>query len=202
MALAAGLLAVTGMIAGAGAARANTPQITCNASNPSLCMNRSGGGTGNGTHVITWFHDFDNNEDIILVPISNFVCGRYGTVQNNQNGDGCVGPFTNGSGLNSRYQGVQLYKLQRNGTGSCVIPDSSQFGAVLGGCTASGYVYAWSDAAYLVNVFVSNQAYAQGFGTNDPAFLQGQNTTGLQLTYSAPHQAGRAGIDQWFEVFS
>jgi len=201
LALTAILLAVSGMIAAGGTAQANTSQATCNNNNPDFCMNRNGGGTGNGTHIIGWTEDLDNNEDIILVPISGFVCGKYGTVQNGQNGDGCLGPFTPGSGLNARYQGVQLYKLNRHGTGSCVIPDSSQVGAVLGGCTANGYVYAWSSSAYLINVFVSNQSYAQGFGGNDPAFLDGTSAQGSQLQYSAPHQGGIAGRDQWFEVF-
>lgn len=171
-------------------AEANTTPLICNGASPQRCMNRQGGGILDGTHIITWNRDFDNNEDFSSVVIDD-GCGA--SVHNGEGGMVC--PFTNGSGLNARYDGRPIVQLQRRGTGFCIVPDGPVTGAVLGGCTDNGRAYVVSAANYAIDVYASNRAYANGFGTNRPMFLNGFDFNSEQLTYSF---TGNAGIDQWY----
>ena len=176
-------------------ASANTSFAMCNQGlNPNLCMNRAGGGTGNGTFVISYTKDFDNNEDFTLNPLST-DCG--GTVHNGENGMTC--PFDPGTGLNARYDGRPIYTILSPSTNKCATAGTDSL-VTLQPCNDSGVAWVMSSASYLINPYRSNLCFnggcgGVGLGTNMPEFLCDVGTSGSRL-YVPP--TGNAGYCQWF----
>lgn len=137
-------------------------------------MNRGGGSTSHGGHVIA-YNPGNANNDFTFVHYTNFVCGVYDTVHNGESG--CVGPFTNGSGLNARYDGHIVYYLNAyDEDNDCVaIPSFTSGLLALGGCTDNGT--AWvvggpgSWGVYVISVGESNWIYGQLGTANNPQFM-------------------------------
>lgn len=144
----------------------------CSFNNSDHCMNRGGGGTGNGTHVIT-YHQDDGNNDFTLVSTSGSVCGQYNTVHNGESG--CTGPFVIGSGLNARYDTKPVVEVYAYNEAKCAaIPSFVSALSVLEDCGANGYAYVESivsGKAYLVSVGESNYQYNQNHVGNTPYWL-------------------------------
>jgi len=156
----------------------------CTYPNASLCMNRAGGGTGQGTHIIGYPGATDPNAKLDTKYYNNFVCGQYITVHNGENG--CVGPFTNGSGLNSRYDGDYVIYLQfYGGSNGCVGQSSEAYAILYTSCVPSGgaFVVSPTNGAYLISVGVSNYWYGQGGGSNRPYWLVA-GSSGQQLYFT------------------
>jgi hypothetical protein len=136
-------------------------------------MNRNGGGTGNGTHVIGW--TFNNGNNWFDWPTTSVSWCPGGYVHNGENGLFC--PFSYGSGLNSRYHGDSIRELLSPNTGKCITPDSiaNSIGyAILNSCGANGYLWVlnvFGGTNYLINVGRSNYAYDHGGGSNTPYFI-------------------------------
>lgn len=192
----ASLTVITGSAAvAATTANANTSEITCNqppggGMQAYYCMNRAGGGIQAGTPIIGYNPDFDNNEDIRSAQLASDC---EGSVHNGENGLVC--PFTLNSGLNARYDGDIIAELYRPGTGFCITPNSVRDAAILNDCGADGYAFVIPPSNYIINVWASNTAYQEGFGSNRPVFLNGATYQSEQLPLSF---TGNAHIDQWY----
>jgi hypothetical protein len=148
-------------------AQASTASI-CTTNAPSNgCMNRDGGGTGNGTPIIFWHNDGDANNNFAEVWLSNY-CGL-GTVSQ-------ICPFNDHS-VGSRYFGAKIYELAAgNVSGKCVAA-SSGWNVQLWPCGNTGYVFVRSSLGYLVSVGASNH-----FG--GIMWLTGRGEYGEQLGFT------------------
>lgn len=143
------------------------------------CLNRKGGGTGGGTEIIYWSFN-DPNNDFTFLDVGAWVCGKYDTVHNGENG--CLGPFTNGSGLNARYDGKPLFRIWAYNEGLCAaVPNYFARLLDLGNCTAQGTVYVYDTSSNsVIGVGESNYEYGQDGLTNDPYWMYAQ-TNGFQV---------------------
>jgi hypothetical protein len=193
--IAVGLMAFFGVsFTAAVPATASVPTITCNYLNPILCLNRSGGGITNGTHVLGYTRSFsDNNEDFQFDILSNF-CDA-GHVSNSKE---C--PFTPGGGLNREYNGDPIYQLNSYSTGSCVATSASG-GGILGTCQndsgkggSDGTIFVLSTESYLVNLYWSDNVSC-GDGVNPCWMCVYSNQTQVTLRSSV----GQRGPCQWEE---
>lgn len=186
----AALVTITGLgiFAFAGPAQATPATMMCDSSGGFVlyCMNNQGGSSANGTAIIGYTYGDANDY-------------WQATLQSSECGDGYVHtspacPFVNGSGLNSRYAGMSIYKFYGPNTGKCVTANSSLTAVEVEPCSSSGTVYVWSTSLYVVNVYASNTDYNNGFGANRPVFLNGVYSRSEQLGLSF---SGNAGVDQW-----
>ena len=66
------------LVALPGAAHANVASAFCSDAGTGYCANRAGGGTANGTHVIAYNHDLENNNDFSVYGVT--YCNGSGTV--------------------------------------------------------------------------------------------------------------------------
>lgn len=164
--LAVVLSAIGLSVLGTGTARASTPppvQI-CNSSQ-TLCLNRQGGGTAGGTHVIQWGLG-DPNNDFNFVGLGTWCKGGHVEIYA---GGGC--PFAIGSGLNSYYDGALIVEELNNTSNLCVANGYSYNGyerAQLQSCGSNGYVWIIGNcneintcqvAGPVISLFWTNQTY-------------------------------------------
>ena len=174
--LAAIVLATTGTLAFATQdAHGATDTVICNSTWSGQCLNRSGGATAYGTHVIPWRYTATNEN--FRVGYTTAGCGGY--VRNGENG--CLGPFTNGSGLNKALDGSPIVRVISGG--ACVVPHDigSHDIAVLGRCNAYGVYYVFSRGSHeLVDIDVSN-AYFKYYKVTKVPY-------GLCVQFSPPRQ--------------
>jgi hypothetical protein len=94
----------------------------------SLCLNRAQGGTSQGTWVIGWSADGDNNNDFEYDFLTG-MCGGGRVII--YAGGGC--PFAIGSGLNARYDGAYIVQLRAYNENECV-GSTGMGNAILTGC--------------------------------------------------------------------
>jgi hypothetical protein len=173
-AVAAVLLTLAGVATAAPAHAASGYNSYCIYPSGSLCMNRAGGGTSQGTHIIGWPRDTNASLDSFYY--NNYVCGTYETVHNGEGG--CVGPFANGSGLNARYDTDHVVYLEFDAASSgqpigCIGQSSEAYAVLYTGCVPSGgaFVVSNTNGAFLISVGVSNYWYTNGGGSNRPYWL-------------------------------
>jgi hypothetical protein len=160
--------------------------IVCTFPTPSLCLDRAGGGTANGTHIIGWPPNFNDNSEDLQPEVLNSWCNNGFVTQT------C--PFTVGSGLNARYatachggpcQIVELISTTTNPT-KCIGSDSTWSQAILNGCLPNGGAFVESNngsGTFLVDVGVSNHFYAFGHPYDEPFWLVTDGTRGDQLQF-------------------
>jgi len=140
------------------------------------CINRSGGGITKGTQLLAWDVN-DSHNGFAFLQKNNFVCGRYASVHNGE--QGCVGPFAVGSGLNARYDGDIVYNIHSYDTGFvAAIPSFSSFEVKMGNFGDPGDAWVVANGGYTISVGESNWAYNGGNGANRPYWL---------TTYSGQH---------------
>lgn len=195
--MAAGFLLSLGGLGATGAQAASTRPAVTNVGSaicttglsPNLCMNRAGGGTSNGTPIIGWHQDYDNNEDFAMNSLGS-DCG--GWVHNGENGLTC--PFAVGTGLNKRYDGDLIITLNSTATNKCATGDWPDGNLVLEPCSSSGVAYVLSPANYLINVYITNQCNATPTCGSAPQFVCTDTIMGDQL---ATVYLGTAGVCQW-----
>lgn len=153
-----------------------------------IYMNRAGGGAVKGTKVVG-YGTFDNNDDFTFADELSSWCGGTGKVRNGEGGITC--PFTVGSGLNSRYDGAELWTLHSYNTGFyAAIPNFSNHLVALGNLGDQGDAWIQNDAGYVVSVGESNWAYANGGGANKPQWLDTNGNVGAQLLAGGPANTG------------
>ena len=147
LAAAAAIAVPTGLNA-APAFASSPPICSTNGVYSNSCLNRAGGGTGAGTHIIAWYNNGDPNNDFVYIPLSTY-CG-VGQVST-------ICPFRNQS-YDQRYFGDRIYELAApNVSGNkCVAADSTWVNAILNNCGSNGYVFVRSALGYLVNVGATN----------------------------------------------
>jgi hypothetical protein len=158
-------------------AKANVGAAICTSPSASACMNRNGGGSANGTKIIEWHNDLDNNEDFIFANLTSWCNGGHVTP---------ICPFTVGSGLNTRYQGDQIVSIYSTGTGKCIGADGTWTAAILNLCLPNGgaFVKSATNGTFLIDVGVSNHFYGL-FGTyNQPFWLIAPDGYGAQLSFA------------------
>jgi hypothetical protein len=144
---------------------ADATRIVCDYTYPSLCLNRMRGGTGNGTPIIAYTRDFDNNENFRFAYLTNY-CGS-GHVTST-----C--PFAVGSGLNTRYQGNPILAFLDNSDQTKCVTAQNPSAIVLEPCGATGYVFVRNTVkgsiGHVENVHWSNQNYSAGH-YNSPSWM-------------------------------
>ena len=156
-------------------------------STPYPFMNRSGGGHVIGT-PIGGYGTFDDNDDFTFEFYPTTKCGD-NKVHNGEGGIYC--PFTNGSGLNSRYDGADILAIHEYTYGYyAVIPNFGNGKLTLGNFASQGDTYVRNSAGYLVSVGESNYAYGQGFGWNKPYWVDSSGVSGAQLEAAQPANSG------------
>ena len=176
-------LATLGAVASSASAQTATtsslakraPQVQiCASQNTDHCLNRYHGTTGFGTWVVS-YHRGDANNDFSFAIENVSWCGNSTWVHNGENGLVC--PFTNGSGLNARYDHKFVYFIHAYGeTNTCAAVNDFSLTAVnLEPCGSTGYLWVispnGSQGGYLINVGMSNFEYSQGGGSNRPYWL-------------------------------
>lgn len=176
------------------AAQANTTFAMCTQGlSPNVCINRAGGGTSDGTPIIGYTKDFDNNEDFSLSSLSTDCDG---SVHNGEDGLTC--PFDAGTGLNARYDGRPIYTLYSSSTNKCAVAATSIL-LSLDPCSDAGVAFVLSSANYLINPYYSNRCFnggcnGVGLGVNVPEFMCSDGLRGrLEVMPN-----GNAGFCQWF----
>lgn len=186
-----------GLLAGPAAQATTTVALCTQGLSPNVCMNRAGGGTRNGTPIIGYTKDFDNNEDFSL---SSLPTDCDGSVHNGEDGMTC--PFDPGTGLNARYDGRPIYTLYSSSTNKCGVAAPTILLA-LQPCSDAGVAFVLSSANYLINAYYSNLCFnggcnGVGLGTNMPEFLCSDGLRGrLEVMPN-----GNAGFCQWFTATS
>ena len=148
-------------------ALASSPPIcSTNGVYSTSCLNRKGGGTGNGTAIIAWHNDGDPNNDFAYNWLTTY-CG-VGQVSE-------ICPFSNHS-YDQRYFGDRIYELAAvNVSGNeCVAEGDDYINAILNTCGSDGYVFVRSSLGYLVDVGGTNNAggnilwlYTNSIGNQD-----------------------------------
>jgi hypothetical protein len=118
------VLAVTlfGAVLAAVPSHANVTAAFCSGAGTSYCANRAGGGTANGTKVIAYNHDLENNNDFSVYGVT--YCNGSGTVT-------ATCPLSPAS-LNTPFIGDATVVIADN-EGTC-IGDSGIGFAILAGC--------------------------------------------------------------------
>lgn len=158
-------------------ARAQPTFEICNArGSSSLCLNRLGGGTRPGTTIIGYSAG-DNNNGFVFIALSGMCNG--GVVSAAME---C--PFTPNKGLNSRYNGRSIVKIQTEGTlGLCVGDSGTGSGSSVldacpddngnGGANGTIFILAQGSApTYVVNRYWSdNLAGSGGGGGSNPRWM-------------------------------
>lgn len=184
-----------GPAAAAVRAAESVPEAYCTYPSGSLCMNRDGGGTSQGTAIIGWADDGDGNEYFVSRYDDSGCDGDI--VQDGENG--CLWPFSDGSGLNSRYDGDSVVYFQAySGSSSvgCVGETSEAYATLFSGCLPDGAAMVLSDTngAFLIDVQVSDYWYGQGDGSDKPYWLvAGSEGQQLYFTQSANNSWGCVG---------
>jgi len=162
------------------------------AANGGYCLNRSGGGTGVGTRVITY--NFNDANNWFNWPYTSVPWCPSGYVHDGESGLFC--PFDEGSGLNDRYHGQAIFELLSVDTGKCVTPSSltgDNLLNILNNCGAQGYLWVASNVnnqTWVVNVGKSNYAYEHGGGSNHPWWLN-------QNGYRVQTQVNSYALNGW-----
>jgi len=141
-------------------------QICNNANNLLVCINRSGGGTGNGTHIIGW-HPGDRNNDFQWKQ-ENDLCGGHVSAATD-----C--PFTN-TGLDSAYNGDVIVRIYANayGENKCLVSgnvDSQGFiRSQLNGCNNAGHAFVLTGCGNLsiCGGFLHNKVISVGNSNSNP----------------------------------
>lgn len=158
-------------------AKASVGAAICTYPSGSACMNRNGGGTANGTKVIQWHNDLDNNEDFLYTNLTSWCSGGHVT---------STCPFTVGSGLNSRFEGDQIVSIYSTHAGKCIGADGTWTLAILNGCVPNGgaFVKSNTNGTFLIDVGVANHFYSV-YGTyNQPWWLIASGGYGTQLSFA------------------
>jgi hypothetical protein len=177
------MMVIAAITAMQGVANASPPVQVC--SNLGNCMNRSGGGTANGTNVINYTQNNANNDFTFLL-LSTW-CGATGTVHNGENGILC--PFPNGSGLYA----FRAYNENKYVT----IPNFTTTQTKLGNYGDQGYAFVRTPQGFVVSIGVSNDRYNSGGGSNHPYWLNQQATIGPLVVYDrADDEWGCVGSGQ------
>jgi hypothetical protein len=126
------------------------------------CVNREGGGTGNGTDIISWYMD-DPNNDFTTANTNWCNQGRVTTT--------C--PFTVGSGLNNRYAGDPIITVEDYDNGKVVAApgaNAGNFNLFLESNGSIGDIDILTAYQDFVNLAASNYNYTHGGGYNRPAW--------------------------------
>ena len=133
-----------------------------------------GGGAGNAIN----YYGYNNGN----VPNNGWINVEIGTVQNNGPNCGGFWPFTEGSGMNQRYQGQAVIQLQwaknrnlsafanynLNDHGGPLEMEATDTGGGQGNCNVNdGELFVPSSENYLVSVFATNAEFVAG----DPSFV-------------------------------
>lgn len=152
------------VIAPATAAQATPPPTQL--CNPllSLCMNRQGGSTAGGTHILAWTQG-DPNNDFEWKQLASWCNNGHVEVYP---GGGC--PFAIGSGLNSLYNGALIVQEENsNSTPLRCAANGNSYGgyerAQLQNCGSNGYVWILGDCNDINTCNESNQVISL-FWTN------------------------------------
>lgn len=155
-------------------------------STPHPFMNRSGGGHVIGT-PIGGYGTFDDNDDFTFEWYPTTKCGDNHV--HSTNGQAC--PFTNGSGLNARYEGADILAIHEYTWGFyATIPNFSTSKLALGDFGAQGDTFVRNAAGYVVSVGQSNYDYAHGGGANNPQWIDSTGVSGAQLVAAGPANSG------------
>ena len=136
--------ALGGGLAAAVPANASSPPIcAANGVFSNGCLNRQGGGTANGTHILGWHNNGDPNNDFGYIWLRTYCGLGYVTT---------ICPFNN-SAFNQRYLGQKIYELAAlNVNGKCVaLLSSAVHSAILNNCGSYGSVFVRSSLSYLVS---------------------------------------------------
>jgi hypothetical protein len=172
-------------------AQAGVPIQLCTVNGShSLCLNRAGGGTGNGAAVIGWSADGDSNNDFEYSFLSS-ACGS-GRVTIYAGG-GC--PFAVGSGLNAEYDGAYIVSLYAYNQNKCV-GSSGMGNAVLTSCpdrwgngptgTVDIIVDNYNAPTPIINLYWSNYFGNNFFVCGPPPRGQEINLSNILLTLTPP----------------
>jgi hypothetical protein len=169
--------------AGTGKARsAAVSAAICTYPTGALCMDRAGEGHSNGTKIIGWPPNLNDNAEDLHAALLNTWCNGGFVTQT------C--PFTVGSGLNARYATACggaacpiLYIYSEYFSSECIGADSSWSFAILNGCVPNGgaFVGSTTNGTFLIDVGVSNHWYGILHTYNQPYWLVSDGTRGDQL---------------------
>lgn len=161
------IFAVIAFIAPAATAQALPAQIATDQGSSSLCLNRQGGGTAAGTHVIA-YNCNDPNDDFDFIWLGGMCGGGYVTVS-----PAC--PYSNVQ-IDQRYNGAAIVEIYNYHAYKCVV-NSGGGETVLGQCPDQygnggdiGVIFTLSQvtdfpnytgwATYVVNRYWTNHAGA------------------------------------------
>ncbi|HSW79666.1 MAG TPA: hypothetical protein VLG47_02715 [Candidatus Saccharimonadales bacterium] len=172
-----------------GSSHAQFTSRVCNGKN--WCLNRSGNGRLDGTHVLAWPNG-GSNENFTMIATSIPGCGSF--VQNTPK---LQCPFAVGSGLNARYAGDPINEMYTDTTGiayKCVGTDSVGKGILLP-CGSGTGTYMIAHNGYFIDRYWSNVNYQTYHEYNTPSFLCGFfNQQQVQFSNS-----GQSGYCTWQE---
>ena len=171
------LVALPGVVA-----HANVAIAFCDTGR-SLCANRSGGGTGTGTHVIAYNKDKDNNEDFEASGVQ--YCNAQGTVT-------ATCPLVPAS-LNTPFIGSPTVTIYSYGTNKCIGDGGSGFAAleacgdITGHNGGTGTIFIQTPSNFFVN-----REWTDKGGQNEYLYDNGYRN---QLVLNKPQPVDSAG--QW-----
>jgi len=161
---------------------------------PTQCINDWNGDLTIGAQAARFYH-------FLNPPGNNFMYFEFVHIIDTASGSGHFEPFADGSGLNTRYNGLPVYELQWerdiNGAyfdkGVCIAGDAPYALPYNEKCNtgSSTLYYAWSSYNALISVGASNDLYEAGGGPNQPVWLgsNGEGNTGNgQDIYLTPVQ--------------
>jgi hypothetical protein len=157
-------------------AQGSFPDNVCipQGSSPTQCINDWDGNLDYGAAAARFYHygnsgGYNAIDVLALQPINQT--------------NGGFQPFTDGSGLNARYNGRPVYEFEwwRNGkdTGVCIAGTSYNADAYNEQCNDGGYsvLFVYSSSSGLISVNASNALYANTKTANQPVWL-GSNGKG------------------------
>lgn len=169
--------------------------VMCALNGTGYCLNRNHCGSGSGTSVIVWPQS-DTCEDFEPQVLAS-MCNKGFVTET------C--PFTEGSGLNSRYYNSPIVELYAYGENECVATTGSGLG-VLGTCPDSagiggsnGTIFVYNSADYVINRYWSDNNYSIG-EYDQPAWMCSPGVEGDQVILD--DDAGSAGTCQWSAILS
>lgn len=192
------IFAVIAFIAPAASAQAPPYQIATVQGSSSLCLNRAGGGTGAGTHVIG-YNCGDPNDDFEFIWLGGMCGGGYVTYKP------VACPYAN-SAIDAQYDGAAIVELYNYHAFLCV-GNSGSGATILNQCPdqygnggANGTIFTMSDvydfpnyhgqATYLVNLYWTNNA-------NSPRWLC---ITGYRQQLTENSSVGASGSCQFHSI--